>query len=122
VGQIVVEPLWLYGTDTWVMSRPNIIRLGPPDLTKTSNLHGSLLDGYIPNGTNAMGPMIKVILEDATTGDIDAYGCFGFIPNEATVAGVYCANRSWCTPRATKVNEELILDGSNPDHRITVLK
>ena len=22
------------------MSRPNIIRLGPPDLTKTSNLHG----------------------------------------------------------------------------------
>ncbi|CAK9031063.1 Uncharacterized protein SCF082_LOCUS19475 [Durusdinium trenchii] len=57
VGQLVVEPLWLYGTDGWV------------------------------------------ILEDQTTGSLDAYGCFGFIPNEA---GVYCANRSFCTPRATK--------------------
>ncbi|CAK9028284.1 Uncharacterized protein SCF082_LOCUS18288 [Durusdinium trenchii] len=122
VGQLVVEPLWLYGTDGWVMTRPNIIRLGPPDLTKSSNLHGSVLDGYLANGTNPMGPMIKVILEDQTTGSLDAYGCFGFIPNEASIAGVYCANRSFCTPRATKTGEELILDGGNPDHRITVLK
>jgi len=122
VGQLVVEPIWLYGTDSWVMTRPNQIRLGPPDLSKSSNLHGSLLDGYLANGTDPMGPMIKVILEDQTTGSLDAYGCFGFIPNEASVAGVYCTNRSWCTPRATKVGEELVLDGGNPDHRITVLK
>ncbi|CAJ1460333.1 unnamed protein product, partial [Effrenium voratum] len=122
VGQLVVEPLWLYGTDTWVMSRPNEIRMGPPDLSRSSNLHGSLLDGFVANGSNPMGPMIKVILEDGTTGSLDSYGCFGFIPNEASVAGVYCSNRSFCTPRATKVGEELMLDGGNPDHRITVLK
>ena len=33
------------------MTRPNQIRLGPPDLSKSSNLHGSLLDGYLANGT-----------------------------------------------------------------------
>ena len=48
----------------------------------------------------------QVILEDQTTGSLDVYGCFGFIPNEATVAGVYCANRSFCTPRATKTGQE----------------
>lgn len=47
-----------------------------------------------------------MILEDQTTGSLDVYGCFGFIPNEATVAGVYCANRSFCTPRATKTGQE----------------
>ena len=29
---------------------------------------------------------MKVILEDGTTGSLDSYGCFGFIPNEASVA------------------------------------
>ena len=33
------------------MTRPNEIRLGPPDLSRTSNLHGSLLEGYLANGT-----------------------------------------------------------------------
>ena len=28
-----------------------------------------------------------MILEDQTTGSLDAYGCFGFIPNEASVVG-----------------------------------
>ena len=42
-----------------VMTRPNIIRMGPPDLSRSSNLHGSLLAGYEANGTNPVGPMIK---------------------------------------------------------------
>ena len=33
------------------MTRPNEIRLGPPDLSRSSNLHGSLLEGYAANGT-----------------------------------------------------------------------
>ena len=38
------------------MTRPNEIRLGPPDLSRTSNLHGSLLEGYLANGTAPRGP------------------------------------------------------------------
>lgn len=122
VGQIIVEPLLLYNTDSWVMTRPNIVRIGPPDLTKSSNLHESSAFNRSFNGTNPVGPMIKVIAEGRGIPSVMHQDCLGLIPDEADVTGLLCANQTFCTPRATKTGEELILDGGNPDHRITVMR
>lgn len=43
-----------------VMTRPNIIRMGPPDLSRSSNLHGSLLAGYEANGS-AGGAVVRLV-------------------------------------------------------------
>eukprot|EP00931_Biecheleriopsis_adriatica_P048501 TRINITY_DN28018_c0_g1_i1.p1 TRINITY_DN28018_c0_g1~~TRINITY_DN28018_c0_g1_i1.p1 ORF type:complete len:3899 (-),score=525.31 TRINITY_DN28018_c0_g1_i1:23-11719(-) len=122
VGQLVVEPLVLYGADTWVMTKPSTVRIGPPNLQKTSNLHESSVFNRSANGSNPVGPIIKVILEEAgKTGTIDQFGCFNLFPDEATITGLFC-NQTWCTPRATKVGEELVLNGGNPNFDLTVEK
>jgi len=116
VGQLVVEPLVLLDPYSFVVHRAAEIRVAPWHQNRSSTLHDDFPE--LPaNSSRPSGPILKVVRE--VGGPVGNYECSFLRPVLRDLDGLLCTNASWCTPRAVKIGEQLVLNGGNPAHRLT---